>query len=176
LKSTDLHSLATATPTISPVDSQTLSVSRSQVTQQPSSDHNPWLSRDGPPPHTALKKNEVAVSKDSTSAVKAKNKLRKRQKETKDEVAKVQDDGVVEISPADLLVATFKVSQQSQPAEDSSDGDGEIEEQEERLKRKGKNPGRTHHAFQQRELVTRAFAGDNVVEVCGNPVSIWDKF
>jgi U3 small nucleolar RNA-associated protein 14 len=161
---------------MSPVDSQTLSVSQSQITQQPSSDHNPWLRRDGPSPHTALKKNEVAVSKDSTSAVKAKNKLRKRQRETLDKVAKVQDDGVVEISSADFLVASIKDSQQPQPAEDSSDGDGEVEEQEDKLKRKGKKPGRTYHAFQQRELVTRAFAGDNVVEVCGKPISIRGNF
>ena len=161
---------------MSPVDSQTLSVSQTRVTRQPSGDHNPWLCRDGPPPQTALRKSEVAVSKDSASAVKAKNKLRKRQRETKDEVAKVQDDGVVEISSADLLVASFKGNQQSQPAEDSSDGDGEVEEQEEKLKRKGKNPGSTHHAFQQRELVTRAFAGDNVVEVRGKPVSTWGTF
>jgi U3 small nucleolar RNA-associated protein 14 len=153
---------------MSPIDSQTLSVSHSQVTQQTSVDHNPWLSRDGPTSLTALKKkNEVAVSKDSTSAIKAKNKLRKKQRETKDEVAKVQDDSVLEISPADELVASFKGHKQAQPAEDSSDGGDEVEEQEEMLKRKGKNPGRTHHAFQQRELVTRAFSGDNVVEVCG---------
>ena len=173
LKSTDVHSLPTATPTISPIDSQTLSVSQSQGTQQTSSDHNPWLSRDDLTSHTTLKKNEVAVSKDSTSAVKAKNKLRKKQRETKDEVAKLQDDGVLEISPADVLVASFKGHKQVQPAEDSSDGDDEVEEQEEKLKQKGKNPGRTLHAFQQRELVTRAFAGDNVVEVCGMLISIW---
>jgi len=156
---------------MSPIDSQTLSISRSQVTQQTSGDHNPWLSRDGPASHTVLKKNEVAVSKDSTSAVKAKTKLRKKQRETKDEVAKVQDDGVLEISPADVLLASFKGRKQEQPEEDSSDGDDEVEEQEEKLKRKGKNPGRTHNAFQQRELVTRAFAGDNVVEVCSYQLS-----
>ena len=161
---------------MSPVGSQTLSVTQSQVSQQPSRDHNPWLCRDDPPQRTAPKKNEVAVSKDSTSAVKAKNKLRKRQRETKDEVAKVQDDGVLEISPEDLLVASFKERRQAQPPEDSSDGDGEVEEQEERLKRKGKHPGKTYHAFQQRELVTRAFAGDNVVEVCRNLVSIWCNY
>jgi U3 small nucleolar RNA-associated protein 14 len=158
---------------MSPVDSQTLSVSQSQVTQQPSSDHNPWLSRNGPPQNTALKKSEVAVSKDSTSAVKAKNKLLKKRRETKDEVTKGQDDGIVEISSADLLVASFKNGRQLQLGEESSGGDSEVDEQEQKLKQKGKHSGKTYHAFQQRELVTRAFAGDNVVEVCGKFVSIW---
>ena len=173
LKSTDVHSLPTATPTISPIDSQTLSVSQSQGTQQTSGDHNPWLSRDGPTSHTALKKNEVAVSKDSTSAVKAKNKLRKRQRETKDEMAKSHDDGVVEISPTDLLVASSKGNRQAEPGSCSSDGDTEVEEQEESMKGKGKPPGGTKHVFKQRELVARAFAGDNVIQVRGWLVLFW---
>ena len=152
---------------MSPVDSHILPVSQSQFTQQTGGDHNPWLSRDDRSSHTTLKKNEIAVSKDSSSAVKGKNKLRKRQRETQEAVAKVQDDAVLEISPVDLLVASFKSSQQAKPGDSSSDEDGEVEGQEERLKRKGKPPARAYHAFEQRELVTKAFAGDNVVEVCG---------
>jgi U3 small nucleolar RNA-associated protein 14 len=166
LKSTDLHSLLTATPTMSPIDSQNLSASQSQPTEQPRNDDNPWLSRNGQPSHTTLKKNDIAVSKGSTSAVKAKNKLRKRQKETKDEMAKSHDDGVVEISPTDLLVASSKCGRQAEPGS-SSDGDTEVEEQEDRLKGKGKPLGGTKHVFKQRELVARAFAGDNVIQVRG---------
>ncbi|KAI0005548.1 Utp14 protein-domain-containing protein [Russula compacta] len=164
LKSTDIHSLPTTTPTMSPVDPHILSVSQSQFTQQTGGDYNPWLSRDDRSSHTTLKKNEIAVSKDSSSAVKGKNKLRKRQRETQEAVTKVQDDAVLEISPADLLVASFKGSQQAEPGDSSSDEDGEVEEQEERLKRKDKPPARAYHAFEQKELVTKAFAGDNVVE------------
>ena len=152
---------------MSPIDSQNLSASHSQPTLQPRSDHNPWLSRNGQLSCATLKKNDIVVSKDSTSAVKAKNKLRKRQRETKDETAKIQDDSVLEISPTDLLVASFKGGRQAEPESYSSDGDGEAEEQEGMLKRKGKPPGGMRHVFQQRELVSRAFAGDNVVEVCG---------
>ena len=153
---------------MSPIDSQNLSVSYSQPTQQQSSsDHNPWLSRNGQSSYTTVKKNEIAVSKDSTSTIKAKNKLRKRQKETKDEVAKIQDDSVLEISPTDLLVASFKGNRQAEPGRDSSDEVGEVEEQEDMLRQKGKPPGGKRHVFQQRELVSRAFAGDNVVKVCG---------
>jgi U3 small nucleolar RNA-associated protein 14 len=166
LKSTDLHSLPTATPTMSPIDSQ-LSASQSQPTEQPRNDHNPWLSRNGQPSHTTLKKNDIAVSKDSTSAVKAKNKLRKRQRGTKDEMAKSHDDGVLEISPTDVLVASSKGGRQAEPGSCSSDSDSEVEEQEDRLKGKGKPRGGTKHVFKQRELVARAFAGDNVTQVCG---------
>ena len=49
----------------------------------------------------------------------------------------------------------------------SSDGDTEVEEQEDRLKGNGKPPGGTKHVFLQRELVARAFAGDNVIQVRG---------
>jgi len=167
LKSTDLHSLPTATPTMSPIDSQNLFASQSLPTEQPRHDDNPWLSRNGQPSHTIPKKNGVAVSKDSTSAVKAKNKLQKRQRETKDEMAKGQDDGVLEISPTDLLVASSKEGRQAEPGSCSSDGDTEVEEQEDRLKGKGKRPGGTKHVFKQRELVARAFAGDNVIQVRG---------
>jgi len=167
LKSTDLHSLPTATPTMSPIDSQNLSVSQSQPTEQPHSDDNPWLSRNGQPLHNTLKKDDIAVSKDSTIAVKAKNKLRKRQRSTKDEMTKSHDDDVLEISPTDMLVASSKGGRQAEPGSCSSDGDTEVEEQEERLKGKGKPPGRTKHVFKQRELVARAFAGDNVIQVRG---------
>ena len=165
LKSTDLHSLPTATPTMSPIDSQNLPTSQSQPTEQSRNDDNPWLSRNGQPSHTTLKKNEIVVSKDSTSAVKAKNKLRKRQRETKDVMAKSHDDGVLEISPTDLLVASSKGSRRAEPGNCSSDGDTEVEEQEDRLSRKGKLPGGTKYVFKQRELVARAFAGDNVIQV-----------
>jgi U3 small nucleolar RNA-associated protein 14 len=152
---------------MSPIDSQNLSASQSQPTEQPRDDDNPWLSRTDKPSHTALKKNDIAVSKDSTSAVKAKNKLRKRQRETNDEMAKSHDDGVLEISPTDLLVASSKGGRPTEPGSCSSDGDTEVEEQEDRLKGKGKPRGGTKHVFKQRELVARAFAGDNVIQVRG---------
>jgi len=171
LKSTDVQSLPAATPTISPVGSQT--VSQDPPIQQPRNDHNPWLSRDGQLSQTAPKKGEISVSKDSTGAVKANHRLRKKQRETKNEVTKVQDDGVLEITPSNLLVASFKGSRQAEPEDYSADGDGEAEEQEEMLKRKGKRRGGTNPVFKQKELVARAFAGDNVVEVCGSILTVW---
>jgi U3 small nucleolar RNA-associated protein 14 len=173
LKSSDIHSLAGATPTVSPINSQILSDSRSRPSQQPQSEYNPWLSRNGQSSHTALKKSEIAISKDSTTAVKAKNKLRKKQKETEDEAAKAQEDAVLDIFPADLLVESLK---QAKPGGDNSDAADEVEEQEERLKQKGKPRGTRHTVLEQRELVTKAFAGDNVIEVRAYVVSIWCSF
>ena len=151
---------------MSPVDSQIISLPPSQHSQQPRSEDNPWLSRNDKSSFTTIKRSEVAVSRESDSVAKAKNKLRKRQRETEDEVAKARDDAVLEITPADLLLAPSQGSQRkrARTSDSNSDEDDEVEEQEERLKRKG--AGKKHHAFGQKDLVTMAFAGDNVVEVC----------
>ncbi|KAH9082258.1 Utp14-domain-containing protein [Lactarius deliciosus] len=122
LKSTDIHSFSEATPTMSPVDSQTISIP--QHSRQPRSEDNPWLS-----------------PRDSDSVAKAKNKLRKRQRETEDEGSR---------------------RTRARTSDSNSDEDDEVEEQEERLKRRG--AGRKYNAFEQKDLVTMAFAGDNVVE------------
>lgn len=151
---------------MSPIDSQTIPVSPSQHSRQLRSEDNPWLSRHDKSSFTTLKKSEVVVSKDSDSVAKAKNKLRKRQRETEDEVAKARDDAVLEISPADLLLAPSQSSRRTRArtSDSNSDDDDEVEEQEEMLKRKGTR--RKPNAFGQKDLVTMAFAGDNVVEVC----------
>jgi U3 small nucleolar RNA-associated protein 14 len=152
---------------MSPVDSQTISVPQSQQSrQQLRSEENPWLARNDKSSFSSLKKSEVVVSKDSDSVAKAKNKLRKRQRETEDEVAKARDDAVLEITPADLLLAPSQRSRRTRAriSDSNSDEEDEVEEQEERLKRKG--PSRKSNAFGQKDLVTMAFAGDNVVEVC----------
>lgn len=158
---------------MTPINSQTLSASRSQRSHQPQDERNPWLSRNDQSSHTALKKSEIAISKDSTTAVKAKNKFRKRQKETEDEAAKVQEDAILDISSADLLVESSKGTWQARPGDDNSDAADEVEGQEERLKQKGKPRGRTYTVLEQRELVTKAFAGDNVIGVRTYLVSIW---
>jgi U3 small nucleolar RNA-associated protein 14 len=150
---------------VSPVESQIISVPQSQHSQQPRSEDNPWLSRNDKSSFTTIKRSEVAVSRESDSVTKAKNKLRKRQRETEDEVAKARDDAVLEITPADLLLAPSQGSRRTRArtSDSNSDEDDEVEEQEERLKRRG--AGRKHNAFGQKDLVTMAFAGDNVVEV-----------
>lgn len=51
-------------------------------------------------------------------------------------------------------------------ADDESDVNSEVDEQEAALTNKGKGRAKGVKAFEQRELVARAFAGDNVVRVC----------
>ncbi|KAI0271451.1 Utp14 protein-domain-containing protein [Gloeopeniophorella convolvens] len=164
LKSTDLLSASGATPAMSPVDIQTPVVSRSLLSQQSGSAPNPWLTRNGQSSLAGPKKSEVAVSKDSKNSVKSKNKLRKRQKENEDEITKVQDDAVLEISATDLLARPSKSNRQATSAGDGSDEDTEVEEQEKQLKQKKGRGTAKLTAFKQKELVSLAFAGDNVVQ------------
>ena len=151
---------------MSPVDSQIISVPQSQLSRQLGSEDNPWLARNDKTSFATVKKSEVVVSKHSDSVAKAKNKLRKRQRETEDEVAKTRDDAILEITPADLLLAPPQGSRRTRArtSDSNSDEDDEVEEQEQRLKRKVAS--RKSNAFEQKDFVTMAFAGDNVVEVC----------
>ncbi|KAI0082325.1 Utp14-domain-containing protein [Panus rudis PR-1116 ss-1] len=144
---------------------------------------NPWLA-----PHadasisTGPRKHEVAVSKTSAAAEKSKNKLRK--KTLKKEEAKVQakEDASVDITMTNVMTlgeesnAAGAPNSTTKPPESSkdatatiddadfdSDVHSEVEEQERLLDRKGKGRAKGPKAFEQRELVARAFAGDNVV-------------
>lgn len=130
---------------------------------------NPWLARpEDTSGKVARKKNEVLVSKNSSTMDKAQHSLQKQRKKQTGGGAET-DDAVVEINMTDVL-------QLSAPAQggldDDEDANSEKEEQEKieaekrskangkgKAKAKGKQP-----AFKQRELVALAFAGDNVVE------------
>jgi len=115
---------------------------------------------------TTLKRSEVAISKDSDTTTKTKNKLRKRQRETEDEVAKAREDAALEIAPTDLLLASSQDGRRTRARTSASnpDEDDEVEEQEKGLMQKAADS--KLNAFRQKDLVTMAFAGDNVVEVC----------
>jgi U3 small nucleolar RNA-associated protein 14 len=130
------------------------------------------------------------VSKDSAAIEKSKDKLRKLSK--KNEKDKAKEDAIVEISLDDVLApnilpeptgtsiqktiqsaATTSSKFQSSTAaviasDDDSDLNSEVEEQEKALDRKGKAKAYGVKAFEQRDLVALAFAGDNVVEVCSS--------
>ncbi|KAF4603269.1 hypothetical protein EYR38_003682 [Pleurotus pulmonarius] len=173
LKSTDL-----ITP--SPIDAPQTVPSRSglaaSITQSndiPSSSSNPWLvSREDARPHATRKKNEVVVSKTSGAADKSKNRLKKQSKKLGDERAKARDDAEIEISMDNVLEPAEPRAKPAAPLraptvplDDGSDGDNsEVEEQEKMLtaKQNGRKNGQV--AFQQRDLVALAFAGDNVVQ------------
>ncbi|KAG6891640.1 hypothetical protein C0992_001326 [Termitomyces sp. T32_za158] len=184
LKSTDLLS-----PPQSPSELQ-----RPNVPLPTTSNANPWLaSRDSESISIKApkKNNEVVVSKDSTSSVKSKNKLKKLARKRGEEKEKAVDDAVVEISIDKVLTlngatdtiqsVAAPLSKRSSPTSskdglprsssavahevtnDDEDANSEIEAQEKALKLKGKLKAKLPQAFEQRDLVALAFAGDNVV-------------
>jgi U3 small nucleolar RNA-associated protein 14 len=145
-------------------------------------DSNPWLATRESISKAPRKKNEVVVGKDSASLDKSKNKIRKQAKKQDEEKDKARDDAALEISTDDVMILDrsfdlITASSKSMQAEskvkssnaaanavaDDSDANSEVEEQEKALQRKTKFKG--VKAFEQRDLVARAFAGDNVVQV-----------
>lgn len=123
-------------------------------------------------------KNEVVVGKSSDALDRSKNKLGKQAKKRVEEQERQKDDAVVEISTKDVMTMHHPPSasgsqkknlkgkgkvEETRVAFDDSDANSEVEEQEKALGQKGKMKARK--AFEQRDLVARAFAGDNVVQV-----------
>lgn len=125
------------------------------------------------------------LGKDSTDAQKSEATLKKQLKKTAAEKEKEKDDAIVEISAESVLMiapngedSTTKTTKErvkkkkkkkngkiaASPEKDiesdDSDGNSEVEEQERQLSR-----GKGLKAFEQRDLVAKAFAGDNVVRV-----------
>ncbi|KAH9837381.1 Utp14-domain-containing protein [Rhodofomes roseus] len=184
LKSTDL--LGPSEPT-SPATT-------SPVTQRPAplplaEEVNPWLAHPEDADRPAQKRHEVIVGKNSASVEKSKNKLRKRKEKREEAKEKAKEDAAVDVSMSNIMTlgdttptagpskqktaaaskSTAAQSSNAQPTEDDgdSDADSEVEEQEKRLadpKGKGKGKANGVKAFQQRDLVALAFAGDNVVQ------------
>ena len=119
------------------------------------------------------------MGKHSASAEKSKNKLRKRVKKREEEKAKAREDATIEISLSNTMTlsgdgAVAGPSNLSKPVSredvneaDDSAGESEVEAQEAALLQKGKGRAKGGIAF-QRDLVARAFAGDNVVRVREN--------
>ncbi|KAH9849186.1 Utp14 protein-domain-containing protein [Lenzites betulinus] len=189
LKSTDLPADARGSPS-----DHTASPPGSPVMQRPvppaTDEANPWLTHGSGSSKGGQKKHEVAISKESAAAEKSKNKLRKRVKKRLEEKEKAQEDAAVDISlstvmtlangtaagpskagqtskrPAKPAPAAAKGKARAAQAEDDSDSDSasEIDAQENLLARKGKGKANAVKAFEQRDLVALAFAGDNVVQ------------
>lgn len=152
---------------------------------------NPWLvprGDDGSVSARAVqKKHEVAVSKTSATAEKSKNKLRKKKRNVEEEREKAREDAVVDVSMTEAMTlaapagpssskatkAKHAVKSKSKPTASGDDSDSdakdsdvnsELEEQEKVVDSKLKGKTRAVKAFEQRDLVARAFAGDNVVQ------------
>ncbi|KAF8216392.1 Utp14 protein-domain-containing protein [Mycena galopus ATCC 62051] len=140
-------------------------------------EQNPWLvqpaSTSGPKAPRA--KNDIVVSKDSKAMDKARHRLAKNVKKLDETaVALARDDEIVEIEMDKILGADEQHRQKavsaSQPGDNAGDDDdddanSEVEAQEHilQLKKKGKAGKAGVKAFEQRDLVALAFAGDNVV-------------
>lgn len=127
--------------------------------------------------------------------IKSKNKLKKLARKRGEEKEKAVDDAVVEISMDNVLTlngkSTSDASQTSatpgpkrslagsskgklsraslavahEDMNDDDDTNSETEAQEKALELKGKSKAKLPQAFEQRDLVALAFAGDNVVHV-----------
>lgn len=169
---------------------KSLNIISSPRVSTPTQESNPWLvtsSSSGP----SRKRSEVLVQKGSDALAKSTNKLKKRIAKGEEEKERIRDDAVLEIDANNVLTVlepaptpavinakhelkrsgtdkpkNDSVAVQILPADaDDSDGHSEVDEQERTLERKrqgGKGKGVT--AFKQRELVSLAFAGDNVVQ------------
>jgi U3 small nucleolar RNA-associated protein 14 len=142
---------------------------------------NPWLAgRDAATAHLTKQNNEVILDKNSSAFVKSKAKLRKQQSHLEGEKSKAAIDAEVEISMDDILQlhSSEKVKEKATSTSeaaagsdnDDSDGDSEINAQE--LALEASKSKKKVAAFQQRELVAMAFAGDNVVKVCFQPACL----
>ncbi|KAG2342059.1 Utp14-domain-containing protein [Suillus weaverae] len=169
---------------------KSLNAISSPIVSTPAQESNPWLvtsSSSGP----SRKRSEVLVQKGSDALAKSTNKLKKRIAKGGQEQERIRDDAVLEIDSSNVLTileptstpavintkherkGTGKgkerpkndsVAVQISPADaDDSDGHSEVDEQECTLERK-RQGGKGVTAFKQRELVSLAFAGDNVVQ------------
>ena len=182
LKSTDLPQEGRMEQSASPPGSP---ISQRPV-PPPATEVNPWLAQ-ASSSGKGQTRHEVSVSKESGAAEKSKHKLRKREQKRLEEKAKAQEDAAVDISIATVMTlsgsskpgklskapgakSTAATDGNAQPRtednEDSdSDANSELEEQERAAARKGKGKGSGVKAFEQRDLVALAFAGDNVAQV-----------
>ncbi|KAI0654444.1 Utp14 protein-domain-containing protein [Cubamyces menziesii] len=193
LKSTDLPPEARDTPIEQSASPPSSPIAQRPV-PPPAEEVNPWLAQASAAAKAGQTKHEVAISKESGAAEKSKNKLRKRVQKRLEEKEKAQEDAAVDISlstvmtlsepgPSKAKAAQTSTSSSAKPASTSaakgkarasqedgddsdSDANSEVEEQEKALAQKGKGKGKANgvKAFEQRDLVALAFAGDNVVQ------------
>ncbi|KAI0354648.1 Utp14-domain-containing protein [Trametes cingulata] len=188
LKSTDLPPEARDTPV-----GQSASPPGSPISQRPvpspTDDVNPWLAQAAGSSKSGQTKHEIAISKESAAAEKSKNKLRKRVQKRLEEKEKAQEDAAVDISlttvitladgneagpskagqsskatPKSASAAKGKARATESDDDSDSEANSEVEEQEKAHARKGKGKANGVKAFEQRDLVALAFAGDNVVQ------------
>ncbi|PCH34293.1 Utp14-domain-containing protein [Wolfiporia cocos MD-104 SS10] len=185
LKSTDFLAQPETPQTTSPIDDRA-----TPLPSPPTERINPWLARGDASNQPIQKRHEVAIGKNSASAEKSKNKLRKLEKKVEDEKAKARDEAALEIEMSNVMTlgsgsnaagpskpkkdsaAASSAKVTSKPStdrtqddeDDDSDANSEVDAQEKLMNKKGKRKADGVKAFEQRDLVALAFAGDNVVQ------------
>ncbi|TFY71054.1 hypothetical protein EVG20_g1958 [Dentipellis fragilis] len=174
----DTSSVTLRSTDLPPLSATWTAQAASFVSTSPVETSNPWLAR-AEPSGSGLKKSEVVVAKESKAVDKSKNKLKKRQKDGQEQREKAREDAELEISLDNVLTvngaASSSAGSSSKPVAnagaesgDDSDANSEVENQEKlaAAKGKGKQNGKANavQAFQQRDLVAEAFAGDNVIQ------------
>lgn len=158
--------------------SSTRSPLSANATASTTAESNPWLADAESSSKVSRKSNKATVGKDSRDASRLADKVARHKSRQADAREADEDDAMVEVDPSNVL-ASVKAKAQPQitaPApvkekkkggattkttmeEDEQSSDEDDEEQHEAQRGRGKL------AFKQRELVARAFAGDNVVAV-----------
>ncbi|KAA1468136.1 Utp14-domain-containing protein [Dentipellis sp. KUC8613] len=174
----DTSSVTLRSTDLPPLSATWTAQTASLASTSPVETSNPWLARAGPS-GSGLKKSEVIVAKESKAAEKSKNKLKKRQEEGQEQRDKAREDAELEISLDNVLTVNDAASSSSPAGPstkhsangddgDDSDANSEVEHQEKLVaaKGKGKQNGKANavQAFQQRDLIAAAFAGDNVTQ------------
>ncbi|MCO5566033.1 hypothetical protein L7F22_019708 [Adiantum nelumboides] len=133
-------------------------------------DINPWLVDASQSNKVSRKKNEATISKDGSALNKAANRIQKHASKNDEARLAEQQDGELVIDPEAQIAlrqeAAPNQSNKQKPAktrnpiddsDDDSDGEGDIDEPVEVNVRAPKT------AMQQRQLVSEAFAGDDVL-------------
>lgn len=160
----------------------------SLFTSSRATESNPWLSLEEDAASTAKisrKMNKATVGKDSRDAVRLAAKVDRHRSKMADAREADADDAQVDINPDIVLSLGQKVTPQlavpttistaAKPKKGSAakatarstqieDGTGSSDEEDTEIEHKNQS-ARGPAAFKQRDLVARAFAGDNVVAV-----------
>lgn len=158
------------------------SASNAQSFSTSTEELNPWLQLgEGSSSKVSRKKNEVVVGRDVSLARKSEARMKAQLSRTADGRTQATNDATVELDDTAVLTVSHNAANGSlesrkqkkkdkkkkaratkgnfDAGNDESDSDGEKEAQEEALLSGSKG----RRAFEQKDLVARAFAGDNVV-------------
>lgn len=142
---------------------------------------NPWMTvqEDGSGSRLSRKSNKATFGKDARDATRVADKTARHKAKQMDAREAELNDAQVDLDPTSMLASTStkrrdvpqigtapvaangKAVARPAPQDDSEDGSGDEDDDEAIDAQRGKGPA----AFKQRELVAKAFAGDNVVAV-----------